>query len=64
MNVEVDKDLCCGHGICLILAPNVFEMGDDDRAAVVRPELDGTDSAAALDAVSECPARAIRTVDE
>ena len=29
MKVTVDEDRCRGHGMCLTLCPEVFEMHDD-----------------------------------
>jgi ferredoxin len=29
MRVEVDRDVCVGSGTCELLAPEVFEVGDD-----------------------------------
>jgi len=31
LKVEVDLDRCEGHGICESLAPEVFELDDDDQ---------------------------------
>lgn len=32
MRVEVDPDLCESNAVCVGLAPDVFELGDDDLA--------------------------------
>ena len=32
MKARVDPDLCIGCGICPDVAPEVFEMGTDDKA--------------------------------
>ena len=32
MKVTVDEDRCAGHGMCLTLCPEVFEMTDDGWA--------------------------------
>ncbi|WAC54184.1 ferredoxin [Gordonia sp. SL306] len=56
--VEVDTLLCEGHGLCAVLAPDVFEVGDDDVAVWERhpPE----DSRGVVEAaVSACPRQAI-----
>ena len=30
MKVHVDMNLCQSHGECVLVAPDVFELGDDD----------------------------------
>ena len=32
--VSVDADLCQGHMVCVGEAPEIFELGDDERVAV------------------------------
>ena len=56
-NLTVDKDLCVGCGLCSQVCSDVFEMTDDDKAAVI----DGADLSAdcVQDAVDQCPTAAI-----
>jgi len=60
VKVEVDRDVCAASGVCMLIAPDVFEPDDDGYARVVGDV--GTSRAA--DAVRRaelnCPARAIR----
>ncbi|QYN37446.1 ferredoxin [Pseudonocardia sp. DSM 110487] len=60
MKVEVDTDKCCGAGTCVLVAPDVFDQGDDDGIVILldaapAPEL----HAAVREAASVCPAAAI-----
>ncbi|MFB0917577.1 MAG: ferredoxin [Clostridiaceae bacterium] len=59
MNPVVDQDLCIGCGLCTSICPEVFEMNDDGKAAVI----EGADFAAVEDtlkeAVESCPVAAI-----
>ena len=60
MRVSVDLDICQGHGVCHMSAPEVFELDPDDAHAIVQvdpvpPALEG-DARTAADA---CPERAI-----
>jgi len=59
MKVRVDTEICAGFGICLGIAPEVFELHDDGYAVVlvseVPPELEDLVRRAA----SQCPAQAI-----
>jgi ferredoxin len=63
MRVSVDKKLCELHGVCTILAPEVFEF-DDDGQLVWDPDpadntRDDVESAAA-----SCPVQAILWEDD
>lgn len=64
MKLDVDKAACAGHGICVILAPDVFAFDEDDRAVVTAHPVPPGLEADAADALAECPAQAIlRTGD-
>jgi len=63
MKVVVDFDLCESNAICMGIAPEVFEVREDDflyilqenPPAEMRPQLE--------EAVMGCPRAAIRLVD-
>lgn len=60
MRVVVDYDLCESNGVCEALAPDVFEVGDDDYLYLLQdapPEDRRPDVAAAVD---RCPKQALR----
>lgn len=61
--VHVDMNLCQSHGECEHVAPEIFELGDDD---VLRwkEEVDPSLREKALEAVDVCPMQAIRVEDE
>ncbi|OCB27284.1 MULTISPECIES: ferredoxin [Mycobacterium] len=63
MRVEVDLGKCTGHGICESVADDVFEVQDDGSVVIlenVRPE---SDRERMNQAVTQCPAAALRLVD-
>jgi ferredoxin len=64
MKVRVDTEICAGFGICLGLAPEVFELHGDGYAVVlvgeVPPDLEDVVRRAAV----QCPAQAIFISDE
>ncbi len=62
MKVTVDEDLCIGCGACEEVCPDVFRIGDDGIARVVRDD-PGPLTALAIEAAEGCPQGAI-TVDE
>ena len=61
--VEVDRERCVGSGSCEMLAPEVFEVGDDGVVAVLLPLSGPDDRALAEDAVQACPTRALSLID-
>ena len=61
--VAVDRELCVGSGGCEMLAPAVFEVGDDGVLAVLVPEPGDDDVPAVRDAVQACPTGALGLVD-
>ncbi len=55
--VEIDEDACAAHGDCVVVAPNVFALGDV-------AEIIGTGTDEELLAAAEaCPSAAIRVID-
>jgi ferredoxin len=63
MRVTVDFDLCESNGLCEGLAPEVFELDDDDFLQLKTEEVDGEAVAAVRRAVAACPKAAISLVD-
>jgi ferredoxin len=60
MRVTVDLDRCEGHGECVLAAPQVFSLGDDDdMVTVLEPEPAEALRAAVTDAAGLCPMAAI-----
>ncbi len=62
MTIRIDQDKCCGYGDCVLAAPTVFELGDDDvaRVLVEEPNKDLADEV--QEAIAACPVEAIREV--
>ena len=58
MKVHVDMNLCQSNGECVIVAPDVFELGDDD-VLVWQEEVTEDRRAEMEDAVNRCPMMAI-----
>lgn len=55
--VAVDEDVCMGTSSCVSLAPNTFEISEDNVAMVVDPAGDPLDDV--LAAEDACPTEAI-----
>ena len=62
MRVIVDPVLCEGNGICAQVAPDVFELGDDDRTHVLVERPGETRRADVETAIRRCPRQAIQLV--
>ena len=54
---QIDEDACAAHGDCVVVAPNVFALGD--IAEIIGT---GTDDEL-LAAAEACPSTAIRVID-
>lgn len=59
MSLIINADLCCGHGVCVDVAPNLVEMGDDNKAHVLVEQVDAAFQSQAEAAVAICPQMAI-----
>ena len=59
-HVEVDLAKCTGHGICESIAEDVFEVQDDGSVAIHDPDRPETDRERMTQAVTQCPAAALR----
>ncbi len=57
--VVVDFDLCESNAICMSVAPDVFEVRDDDFLYILDEEPDESRRAAVAAAVERCPKQAI-----
>jgi ferredoxin len=60
--VHVDMNLCQSHGECTYIAPDIFELGDDD-VLVWKQDIDPTQRELAQEAADACPMAAIRIED-
>ena len=64
MRVVVDYDLCESNAICMGIAPEVFEVRDDDFLYVLN-ETPGEELRAKVEeSVQRCPKQAISIVED
>lgn len=63
MKVTVDEDRCRGHGMCLTLCPEVFQMTEDGYAVATPADVPADLEAAAKDTLANCPEQAIVEID-
>ncbi len=63
MRVVVDFDRCESNAVCMGVAPEVFEVRDDDFLYVLQEEPPESLRAKVEEAVRLCPKQAISVVD-
>ena len=61
LRATVNPDLCVGNGMCVIVAPGVFQLNEARKSAVMQQEADGGQPV--LEAAGACPVGAISVVD-
>ncbi len=59
MRIEVDRDVCEGHGMCEAMAHEYFELDDDDNLVVLEQSPPETDRSQVHAAVESCPVQAL-----
>lgn len=64
MKVVVDFDLCESNAVCMGIAPEVFEVRDDDFLYVLNEHPDESMRPKIEEAVRRCPKQAISIEDE
>jgi len=62
LRITVDRNKCTGEGVCVGIAPEVFELNDEGVAEVI--ELEGADRETIIEAGQGCPTEAITVIDE
>jgi ferredoxin len=61
--VDIDFELCQGHGQCAESAPKVFEVRDDGFAYLLVDEISADQEANVRDAAARCPTDAIKITE-
>ncbi|GAC01377.1 putative 3Fe-4S ferredoxin [Gordonia namibiensis NBRC 108229] len=60
MRVVVDHAKCGGHGRCIAVAPDLFDLDDDGVSFPLAESIGDDQESAAEEAVANCPQSAIR----
>ena len=63
MRIVVDFDLCESNAVCMGIAPEVFEVRDDDFLYILNENPPEEERAKMEEAVQRCPKQAISIVD-
>ncbi len=59
VRVIVDHDRCEGNAVCLGIAPDIFDLDDEDYAVVKTDPIPADQAALAEQAIAECPRAAL-----
>ena len=60
--IVIDRDLCIGAATCVTIAPNTFQMDDENKAILINAT--GDDAETILAGAESCPTKAIFLYDE
>lgn len=63
MRVVVDPDRCEGNAICVGIAPDLFELDEDDYVMVTKNPIPVGEETLAEQAIAECPRAALSRRD-
>ncbi|WP_433327191.1 ferredoxin [Spirillospora sp. CA-294931] len=63
MKVSVDPLVCEANGVCVGLAPDVFDLDDEDELTILSPEVPADQRDRVRHAVRSCPKAAL-SLDE
>lgn len=65
MHVSVDTTRCCGTGMCVLIAPEVFEQRDEDGLVLLLTPSPGEELEEVVrEAAAACPTTTIRLKQE
>jgi ferredoxin len=59
MEVSVDRTLCEANEVCVAIAPEVFEIDDDDELRITDPTPPASEVERVSQAVASCPKNAL-----
>jgi len=63
VRVVVDRDRCEGNAVCLGIAPDVFDLDDEDYAVVKSDPIPSGKEELVEQAIAECPRAALLRED-
>jgi ferredoxin len=64
MKIKVDFDLCESNALCEALAPENFQIDDDDFLQVIDERVTDENRDQVLQAVAACPKSAISVIED
>lgn len=62
--IHVDFEICESNAVCMGVAPEVFDLDDQDYLHVLQEDVTPENEAKVREAVRQCPRQAISIIDE
>ncbi|GAA1479565.1 ferredoxin [Gordonia sinesedis] len=59
MRIKADFDLCESNGVCVGMAPDVFDLDDDDNLVILADEVPADREDEMRQVVASCPKSAL-----
>lgn len=63
MKVSVDLTRCQGYGNCVLAAPGVFDLGEDNLVILLNANPEGEEAEQAREAARMCPTQTITILE-
>jgi ferredoxin len=63
IQVHANVRICEGFANCLVAAPDLFDLDDDDKVIILQGELDDAERARVDEAIRSCPVAALTMAD-
>ena len=63
MRVKVDRDRCEGNAVCVGIAPELFDLDDEEYAVVQADPIPADQEDLAEQAIAQCPRAALLRED-
>lgn len=61
--ITIDQDACISCGACAAVAPDLFEMNDENKSQAKKEDLTAEETTQAKEGAQTCPVQAIKVED-
>jgi len=63
IQLKVNLRICEGFANCVVAAPDLFDLDDDDKVILLEEKVDGSERARVEEAIRTCPVNALTIAD-
>lgn len=64
LTIRIDRSTCAAFRACIGIAPDAFELGDDQIVRFKEETLDEVEASRLIEACKACPVQALTVIDE